>query len=93
METVITSQGRSFTKELIEDWLIKNISEELSIPLEEVDVTKPFSSYELDSVTMIGLSGELESFIGLKINPTATYEYPTIEKLSTYLLMLLKKSL
>lgn len=42
--------------------------------------------YGLDSVTAVGLAGELEEWLGRQITPTLIYDYPTIAGLIQYLL-------
>lgn len=75
----------SFTAEAIQDWLITYLSDLLEVDSEEVDVTIPFDRYGLDSSAAIGLTGDLEEWLGREIDPTLLYDYPTVEALVEYL--------
>ncbi|NEO43442.1 MAG: acyl carrier protein [Moorea sp. SIO4A3] len=69
----------------IQDWLVSYLAELLEIDQDEVDVTIPFDSYGLDSSAAIGLTGDLEDWLGCDIDPTLLYDYPTIEAQAQYL--------
>ncbi len=73
------------TENKIREWLIIKISELTGIDKNKVDVDKSFSEYDLDSVSSIGLSGDLESFLSMKLNPMVLFEHHTINKLTKYL--------
>lgn len=66
----------------IESWLTSYIADLLEIPQEEVDPMANFDEYGLDSALAISLSGDLEEWLGCKINPTILYNYTTISSLS-----------
>ncbi len=51
----------------------------------EIDVDASFEQFALDSVTAIGMTGELEEWLGVQVDPMAAYDYPTIRSLSQYL--------
>lgn len=76
--------ANKFSYEEIELWICDKFSEELKIDSDNVDINKPFSEYGLDSVFIVQMSGDLEDFLELKINPTTLFEYYTIEKLATH---------
>jgi len=42
----------------------------------------PFDDFALDSATAIGMTGELEDWLGKPVDPTLVYDYPTIEQFS-----------
>ncbi len=48
----------------------------------EIDPTKPLEAYGLSSRDAVILSGELETLLGTKLDPTIAYQYPTIEALA-----------
>ncbi|MGG6293713.1 beta-ketoacyl synthase N-terminal-like domain-containing protein [Leptolyngbya sp. AN02str] len=74
-----------FTAEKIQTWLVAQLAQRLHLNPESVDRQAPFSSYGLDSVTAVSLSGELEEWLGRRISPTLVYSYPTIAALAQYL--------
>ena len=80
------SRRTDYTAETIQDWLILHVAESLKISSESVDVREPFASYGLNSVSAVGLSGDLEVLLQRKLSPTLLWEYPCIEQLTCYLL-------
>ncbi|MBI4587682.1 MAG: acyltransferase domain-containing protein, partial [Candidatus Rokubacteria bacterium] len=69
----------------IQAWLVSRLSEEVRRDPRDLDVREPFASYGLDSVRAVGLSGELEQWLGRRLSPTLLYDYPTIEALARHL--------
>ena len=69
----------------IQDWIVDYLAELLEIESEEVDVTIPFDRYGLDSSAAVGLTGDLEDWMGRDIDPTLLYDYPTVEALVQHL--------
>ncbi len=78
-------QATKFSKEDIQAWLVCYLSELLEIEPSEVDVTIPFERYGLDSSAAVGMSGDLEEWLGSELDPTLMYDYPTIESLVEHL--------
>ena len=78
------------TKELpstveIQAWIVSYLANMLDVNPEEVDVKIPFERYGLDSSAAVGLTGDLEDWLGREIDPTLLYDYPTIEGLVQHL--------
>ncbi|MBW4427885.1 MAG: acyl carrier protein [Nostoc desertorum CM1-VF14] len=69
----------------IQAWTISYLGELLEVDPEEVDITIPFDRYGLDSSAAIGLTGDLEDWLGSEVDPTLLYDYPTIEGLVNHL--------
>jgi acyl carrier protein len=69
----------------IQDWLVSYLSQLLAIDKNEVEVTTSFDRYGLDSSATIGLTTDLGDYLGRSIDPTITYDYPSIESLSEHL--------
>jgi len=74
-----------FTEKEIQEWFAARLIELLDIERDEIDITLPFDSYNLDSHMAVGLTSDLEEWLGSDLEPTLLYEYPTIEKISQYL--------
>ncbi|MBW4513025.1 MAG: acyl carrier protein [Scytonematopsis contorta HA4267-MV1] len=74
----------------IQAWIVSYLAELLEIDSDEVNVTIPFDRYGLDSSVAVGLTGDLEDWLGTKLDPTLLYDYPTIEALSRHLASELK---
>ncbi len=71
--------------EAIEAWLVQEIAARIGASAEEIDIRTPFAQYGLDSAEAVGLSGDLEVWLGLRLPPTLAWDYPTIEALSAHL--------
>ncbi len=76
-------RGRSAAE--IADWFVAQLSGELGVPATDIDPSRPFAYYGLDSVHAIRLTAALESWLGEELSPTLAYEYPTIDLLSRHL--------
>ena len=66
----------------VRDWLIARIASHLGIPADRVEVGRPFAAFGLDSMTMVALSAELETWLGRPLSPTLLYDAPTIDRLA-----------
>lgn len=73
------------TEDDIREWIVAYIADLLEIPADEIETEVPFDRYGLDSSAAIGLTGELEDWLGKEVDPTLLYDYPTVESLVTYL--------
>ena len=73
------------SREVIQSWLQLRIAESIQVKAEEIDASLPFSYYGLDSVASLGISGDLEIWLGRKLPQTLTWDYPNIELLSAFL--------
>jgi acyl-CoA synthetase (AMP-forming)/AMP-acid ligase II/acyl carrier protein len=71
--------------EAIRDWLVSKITELLKVSPHEIDVRQPLTSYGLDSVAAVNLSGQMEDWLGCRLSPTLLYEHPTIESIAQHL--------
>lgn len=71
--------------EKIQAWIVSYLAEVLEINPDEIDTDIPFDHYGLDSAVAVGMTGDLEDWLGQKIDPTLLYDYPTIESFSRHL--------
>lgn len=78
--------------ELIE-WLSKQVTatgterplNTNAVDINAVDIDANFGSFGLDSATIVGLAGKLESKVGRVLSPTTLYEFSTIRSLARHL--------
>ncbi|MBI1248547.1 acyl carrier protein [bacterium] len=75
----------SKSAEEIQDWIIDYLAKELDTSPNSIDPSATFDSFALDSATAIGMTGDMENWLGKRIDPTIVYDYPTIEEFSNYL--------
>jgi acyl carrier protein len=73
------------SKAEIQAWITSYLAQLLEIDPDEIDITIPFDQYGLDSSAAVGMTGDLEDWIGSKIDPTLLYDYPTINTLVQHL--------
>ena len=69
----------------IQQWLVSQLADVLSIDPSTIEVPQPLTRYGLDSIDAVTLVGDLEDWLDLELPSTLLWDYPTIEKASTYL--------
>ncbi len=79
------SHASSRSVDEIQQWLIDYLAKALERSPDNIDVTVSFDDFALDSATAIGMTGELEDWLGKHVDPTLVYDYPTIEQFAQYL--------
>lgn len=73
------------SRDELRDWLCKEVASLLDTHPEEIDLQRPLGEQGLDSVDAVGLTGELEDLLGIELDPTLAFEYPSIEALVEHL--------
>ncbi|MBD3884958.1 acyl carrier protein [Phormidium tenue FACHB-886] len=76
----------------IQAWIVSYLAELLEIEPDDIDVTISFDQYGLDSAAAVGMTGDLEDWLGRKLDPTLLYDYPTVGSFSRHLAEELKGS-
>lgn len=69
----------------VQQWITAYVADLMEVEPETVDINIPFDRYGLDSSAAIGLTGDLEDWLGIELDPTLLYDYPTIKALTQYL--------
>jgi phthiocerol/phenolphthiocerol synthesis type-I polyketide synthase C len=69
----------------IEAWMTGRLAEELGTDVSAIDALASFASHGLASRDLIGLSGELEEWLGVTVSPVALFEHTTIRALASHL--------
>jgi acyl carrier protein len=82
---VIKSQSEPRSAAQIQAWIAAYLAELLEVEADDVDPSLPFDRYGLDSAVAIGLTGDLEDWLGTQLDPTLLYDYPTVAALSKHL--------
>lgn len=72
-------------KNEIAGWIIQKIANYLAIAPDQIDATRPLAEYGLNSVYALTLSGEIEDHFGVPVEPTMTWDCPTVAAMSDYL--------
>lgn len=81
----VNSQQALPTAQEIQAHLVDYLAELLEIKPNEFDVQTTFDRYGLDSAAVVGMTGDLETWLGRKIPPNIAYEHPTVESLAQHL--------
>jgi acyl carrier protein len=71
--------------EEIRAWIVGRVSELTEIPPEEIDAHQPILSYGLDSVALVRLASDLETWLGYRFRENPLESHPTIESLARFL--------
>lgn len=71
--------------DVIQVWLVDKIAQRANVPATTIDLDAPFTSYGLDSLTVVRLSGELSEWLGRSVSPTLAYDHPSINLLAQHL--------
>ncbi|MEM6599612.1 MAG: acyl carrier protein [Cyanobacteria bacterium P01_C01_bin.69] len=82
MEKAVTTLHSS---QDIQSWMVNYLSDWLELDPEDVETDVPFDSYGLDSSAAIGMTGDLEEWLGKEVDPTFIYDYPTVAALAQHL--------
>lgn len=71
--------------EQIQEWLQQYIANLFSSDVTDISVSSAFDELGLDSSSAVAMVGDLEDWLGVDIDPTLPYDFPTIDKLSVQL--------
>ena len=89
-KTDLSTNRKQPTVTEIEKWLTSYVAELLETDPENIDATVPFERHGLDSSAAVGLTCDLEDWLGVELDPTLAYDYPTIEALASHLAKICK---
>jgi acyl carrier protein len=73
------------TQEKLRAWLVTELASMVKISEAEVDTTKRFDEYGLDSRTAVAVSGKLEKVVERRLSPAILFDHETIDDLADYL--------
>jgi acyl carrier protein len=69
----------------IRDWLVAHVAELLQCAPGSVGVDDTFDRLGLDSATAVGVTLDLEDWLGRPVEPAVFYDFPTISRLADHL--------
>jgi len=67
------------------------VAKEMRVEHQTLDPQKKFTSYGLDSIVALSVSGDLEDLTKLELEPTLLWDYPTINALAEYIVSQLEQ--
>jgi len=68
----------------LKNWLINYISKRCDIPATELHPDIPFEEFGIDSIQAVKITSELEQEFQISVEPTALFEFNTIELLAAH---------
>lgn len=71
--------------EAIESWLLSRLAQEFKLARHQINPGIELFRYGLDSLAAVGISGELEEWLGKAVSPTVFYNFPTIRSIAKHL--------
>lgn len=74
------------TEEKLVSFFKKNIAAEAGIKENEIDLGVSIEAFNLDSLSLVSLSHELDTYLGSNIDPTVFWEFSTINDLIKWIL-------
>jgi len=76
----------------IQERIIDRLSVALKVSKSDLDLDAPFSKYALDSLDAVTLVMDLEDQLGAELPPTLLWDYPTVNKCTSYLVAMCQGS-
>lgn len=65
--------------------LVAMVAEAVNRPPGELRCDIPVSKLDVDSVAVVDIAKQLETWLGMEIEPTIAWDYPTIDGMASYL--------
>ncbi|MCS4535976.1 polyketide synthase Pks13 [Corynebacterium sp. HS2168-gen11] len=85
MEEHVNETNTRMSVDQLRGWLRDWVIATTGLPREEITDEQPMQSFGLSSRDVVILSGELENLLGVHLDATIAYEYPTIAALANRL--------
>lgn len=80
---VVISQGPSAVE--LQQWIKAWVARCIAVAPQQIDGSEPFTSFGLDSTDAVEIVHDLEQFLGLELDATLLWNYPSIDELAAYL--------
>lgn len=77
--------SENVTKTQIIDFILTRLTAQMHLAKESIDIQSPLANYGVDSIHALSLCAELEDWLGIEIEQTIAWDYPTIEKMAEFL--------
>ena len=73
------------SEQVIRQWLVARLARQLSLKAADIDTGASFSSYGLDSMVAVKVSGDLEKLVERRLSPALLLEHASIDALTAHL--------
>jgi acyl-CoA synthetase (AMP-forming)/AMP-acid ligase II/alkylation response protein AidB-like acyl-CoA dehydrogenase/acyl carrier protein len=69
----------------VESWLVDWVSRTLGVPVENIDVDEPLTTYGVDSLAVVEATSDIEARFGLEVPESAFWSHRTVRALSKHI--------
>jgi phthiocerol/phenolphthiocerol synthesis type-I polyketide synthase D len=69
----------------IQNWMVAFVATELNLSTDEIPIDEPLVNLGMSSRQAVFLTGALEDFLGVAVDPAVIWEHPSIGKLAGHL--------
>jgi acyl carrier protein len=66
-------------------WLRERVARGRKVAPDDIDLDEPLTTYGLDSVDAVAIVADLEAWLGLELDATLAWDFPTIQLLARHL--------
>lgn len=81
-----TTTNSKVNQTSIQNWLVKQLSDQLSLNADTIKVTESLTRYGLDSIDAVTLVGDLEDWLDLELPDTLFWDHPNIAQATQFLI-------
>ncbi len=81
----MTTANHRPTADELRPWLIERVAEYTERAPDTIATSAPLSDFGLESVYALALCGDIEDHLGIRLEPTLIWDYPTVDALVSYL--------
>jgi len=81
----MTTAHHDRTADELRPWLIERVAEYTGRSADSIAASQPLTDFGLDSVYALALFGDIEDHLGVRMEPTLIWDYPTVDALVEYL--------
>ncbi|MEU3430869.1 acyl carrier protein [Streptomyces gardneri] len=74
------------TLDELENWLVARVGEYVPDLEDAVDPHQELGEYGLDSIAVVAFTADVEDWLGIRVEPTAVWDHPTIAQLAKFLM-------
>lgn len=77
--------SESLNQDTISAFIVERLATQARLPVNSIDIHSPLANYGMDSIHAFSLCAELEDWLGIEIEPTIAWDYPTIAQMAEFL--------
>ena len=86
------SEISNYSEYDLKEWLIDHIADYVQLTPLQIKSDVPLAEFGLDSVYALTLAGEIEDYLGIVVESTLLWDFPTIDSLTEALIQRCNKA-